>query len=314
MRSRASLVAPSPSAARAAAARRARGQRAVDEEARGLSSGPERIQATRARALGPRSARRRSAPSQACRSTSGGSGGCEATTLTGKSSSSGSGRGGSAWSGSQAAPVRFGEDSSISTNASRVSASEVPSRLKNSALWEPPAWSISTRAGLEGTNEAARHRMRVAAESQRPASRSAAIDQRGPAMRLMATPPVRTWWRRSGASAERTGRSSHLGSMTRAAPACSGAARASAAMAGMMAERVFPLPDSPSASVWRVRTARGTSPSGGKSADHSGMRSPGGADGDCACGSGSASPTRSMRCRVCASGLETGHSQSKTAR
>ena len=101
---------------------------------------------------------------------------------------------------------------------SRVVASEAPSRSKNSVFAFVTSWSMSTRAGEPGQNDATRHRIRRAAASHRLFARSSSSDQRGPAMTLSTARSTVTWCRRSGAISRRASASSRFGSMMRAAP------------------------------------------------------------------------------------------------
>ena len=202
---------------------------------------------------------------------------------------------------------------SISTNASTISASSVPSRSKNSWFVSPILCSTSTRAGVAGTSECTRRSTRVAALSHRPDARSASSDHVGDAIRFSTVPCAVTGRSRSGASASSTGPASRFGSMTSAAPTRPRGARASAAHTGRMAEALLPEPVSPSTSVWRVSSARGTTPCGGYSARHCGTASP----RALAFGLGedaSSRPTRSTRRNVRASVAEMVRSGSASRR
>ena len=202
---------------------------------------------------------------------------------------------------------------SISTNASTISASSVPSRSKNSWLASPAVCSPSTRAGVAGTSECTRRSTRVAAPSHRLSDRSALSDHAGDAIRFSTVPRALTVRSRPGASASSTAPASRFGSMTSAAPTRPRGARASAAHTGSTAEALLPDPVSPSTSAWRVSSARGTTPCGGYSARHCGTASPGGPASRPGEGASSA-PTRSTRRSVRASVAEMARSGSASRR
>ena len=151
---------------------------------------------------------------------------------------------------------------SISTNDSTISSSSVPSRSKNSWFPSLGRYSSSTRAGVAGTSECTRRSTRVAALSHRPDAKSPSSDHAGPVIRSSTVPSVVTRRTRPGASASSTGPASRFGSMTSAAPTRPGGAFAIAAHTGKMAEALLPEPVSPSTRVWRVSSARGTTPWG----------------------------------------------------
>ena len=121
------------------------------------------------------------------------------------------------------------------------------------------------------------------------------------------------WRTRPGASASSTAPASRLGSMMSAAPTRPGGACAIAAHTGSTAEALLPEPVSPSTSVWRVSSARGTTPCGGYSARHCATVSPGRSSPPRR-SAASSTPTRSTRRSVSASVAEMARSGSARRR
>ena len=264
----------------------------ADERVRGSRvSGPSNTQAASSRAFGPGSP---SLPLARSRSW------CSHVHASRSSASQSSGDGASACM-------------TIRMNARTVTRRAVPSRSKNSTLELHDPWSSSTRAGMVGTNETARKRIRSAADCHRPAARWSATDHAGRAMRSRTRAEDVIGSKRPGASRSRTGPSSRFGSTTSTAANASGEACAHAAVTGEIPDRVFPAPVSPSSRKWRSRISRKTAPEGGNSARHCGTASPGvPVDGTAPCRSGR--PTESTSRKTRAKPAEIQYSMTKSVR